>query len=190
MPDLAFIEYLSSLTGLSSDLAAALHAQLNQETYRNHQVFHSEGQAENRLWFLEEGLVRSYYFDPAGKEHTLQFFSTGEVIFSWHGFYQERTDFYLEALEPSKLWALGYNALNSLCEAFPELVDIAKVIARRRFHTDTFYSRLMTLGAEERYRQFRNLHPDIFRRIPVRLIATYLNMTRENLSKLITGDLR
>jgi CRP-like cAMP-binding protein len=190
MAALSFVGFLSSLTELSQALLSALNDSLKPELYRNHQVFHVGGQVENRLWYLEEGLVRAYYFDQAGKEHTLQFFSAGDVIFSWQGWYHEPADFYLEALETSKLVSLSYHSFADLSARFAELKTIAQIIMRRRLQTDHFYNRLMRSGAEERYRRFRSDNPGIFRRVSVRLIATHLNMTRENLSKLITHDSR
>lgn len=190
MAALRFIDFLSALTDLSEDLLTALNDSLKPELFHHHQVFHVGGQVENRIWYLEEGLVRAYYYDQKGKEHTVQFFSAGEVIFSWQGLYKEPNDCYLEALELSKLSSLHYERFHYLREHFSEMKTIALVIARRRHHLDLFYRRLMVLSAEERYRLFRHLHPDIFRKVSIRLIATQLNMTRENLSKLITGDRR
>jgi CRP-like cAMP-binding protein len=188
MTGLPFITYLSSLVQLNHDLTQELYHLLIPEIYHNRQIFHGAGQVENRLWFLEEGLVRSYYFDAAGKEHTLQFFNRGEVIFSVEGLYQERSDLYLEALEPVRVVSLSYPELFILYNRYSEVRHIARIIVRRRYQADHFYLRLMNLVAEERYRQFRKVSPEIFRRVSVKTIATHLNMTRENLSKLITHD--
>lgn len=186
----SLVDFLASLADPSSELLAELNTLIRQEFYHNHQVFQGAGQVENRLWYLPQGLVRAYYFDVSGKEHTLHFFLGGEVIFSWQGVFQEPADYYLEALEPTHLVAINYTTVESLRTRFPEFKVMANTIVRRRLLQDHFYSRLMTWSAEERYRQFRKVNPVIFQRVSVRLIATYLNMTRENLSKLISHDHR
>jgi hypothetical protein len=70
-------------------------------------------------------------------------------------------------------------------EQYEEIKILIEIFSRQRYHQELFKSRLMTWTAEERYNQFRKANPDIFKLASIRLIASYLNMTRENLSRLM-----
>ncbi|WP_198171481.1 Crp/Fnr family transcriptional regulator [Mucilaginibacter aquatilis] len=184
-----FIAYLNNLITLPAPLAGKLEQACHEEIYQPHQVIHAAGQPETRLWFLSQGFCRAYYFDHTGKEHTLAFYDAGDLIFSYEGYWQESTDRYLEALDRSVLISLRYTDLHSMLQDYPQAIKLKDIFVRRHEHLERFRKRLMTWSAEERYLQTRKLQPDLFRKTSVRLIATYLNMTRENLSRLMARDL-
>lgn len=180
-----FVDYLSKVAALSLEFTNELKDNTETEHYRAHQVFHAAGQLEQRSWFLVSGFARSYYFDQTGKEHTLNFYNENDIIFSYKGYWKETTDYYLEAVQESELLAIPYEKINPWLEQFPEMKTLTQVITRQRYHEELFHYRLMTWNAEERYHQFRKTHPEIFKKASVKLISTYLNMTRENLSRLM-----
>jgi CRP-like cAMP-binding protein len=181
----SLIGYLSAITKLSTAFIGELRSGLDQEQYKPHQIIHAAGQVENRLWYIETGFARSYYFDQSGKEHTLSFYLENEIIFSYKGFWREATDYYLEVLTPTNLISLPYESLYRLMEQHAETRTLIDVFTRQRYYQELFKSRLMTWTAAERYYQFRKANPDIFKLASIRLIASFLNMTRENLSRLM-----
>jgi len=185
----SLIGHLATMVNISPAFREAIYANLKPEYYKARQIIHSTGQIENRLWFIETGFVRTYYFDHTGKEHTLKFYSDKEIIFSYQGFYQEGTDYYIEVVSPSELFSLTYERFASFIQSFAEARTITQIFLREYHHQEIFKNRLMNLPAEERYYQFRKAHPEIFKKASARVIASYLNMTRENLSRLITRDL-
>jgi CRP-like cAMP-binding protein len=182
--DLLF-KYLLSICTLSPAFQTELRKRLREEHYRSKHIFHSQGQAEYRLWYIAQGFVRAYYFDQEGKEHTLCFYQEKEMIFSRSGYWKETSDYYIEAIENTTLYSLAYTELRELSEHYPETQTLMEVFSRRSFHQEIFRSRLLTWSAEERYKQLRKVEPTLFKRASVRLLATYLNMSRENLSRLM-----
>lgn len=189
MPISTLLELLFRITPLSLEFKRELPQVLHEENYRVHQIIHAAGQIENRLWFLETGLVRSYYFDATGKEHTLAFYTEMAVIFSYPGYWKEASDYYIEALSQVRLISLSYESLAILRSHHPEVSILTQHFMRRHHAQESYRCRLLTWAAEERYLQFRKSHPEIFRMASLRLIASYLNMTRENLSRLMGRDL-
>jgi CRP/FNR family transcriptional regulator, anaerobic regulatory protein len=179
------LSHLGSVTDLSQAFKEALLSQLKEEKIKAHQIIHASGQVESRLWYLESGFARTYYFDGTGKEHTLVFYTTNDLIFFYKGFWREAADYYLEGITESNMISLSYDSLNTLLDRFPEAWKLVTIFTRKRYYLDSFKSRLMTWSAEERYAQFRKTSPEIFRLASIRLIASYLNMTRENLSRLM-----
>lgn len=181
----SLIGHLSNLTNLTPAFIEELKAATEVESYKPHQIVHAAGQVENRLWYLVTGFARTYYFDMTGKEHTISFYSKSEIIFSYKGYWKEQTDYYLEVVTVTILIALPYETLYRLMVQYEEATTLVRIITRQRYYQELFKSRLMTWVAEERYHQFRKNYPDVFKLASVRLIASYLNMTRENLSRLM-----
>lgn len=184
-----FIQFLAGLTTLPAPLEEALAKLVVREVYKPHQIVHAAGQTESRCWFLESGLARTYYLDRSGKEHTLAFYQEGQLIWSVQGFWNEPVDYYLEVLEPSVLLAIAYASFNELTATFQATGSLVQALIRQQYNQELVKNRLLALPAEERYLQVRKNMPELFRRVSVRLIATYINMTRENLSRLMGRDL-
>jgi CRP-like cAMP-binding protein len=184
----SLIDYLSNIISLSPGFKAKLEPALKPEYYKAHQIVHALGQLENRLWYLDHGFARTYYFDQEGKEHTLRFYGHHDLIFSYKGFWKEPADYYLEVLEPSTLISLSYESLFML-SSHEEIKILMPIFIRHQYEQEQFKCRMMTWTADERYKQLRQSQPDVFRKAPVRMIASFLNMTRENLSKLMSRDL-
>src|SRR5215217_2842823 len=179
----AIIEYLSSVSVLSRALKAELQQLVVREDYKPHQVIHAAGHTENRFWFIEKGFARTYYLDSSGKEHTLSFYPENNIVWSNQGYWSEPADYYLEVLEPSVVLSVTYHMLRQLNGLYPETTGLIQDLIRQQYRQDLLKSRLLALTAEERYQQVRRTMPELFRRSSVRLIASYLNMTRENLSR-------
>ena len=179
------IEYLSSFTTLSEPFIQEITKWFKTEHYKSHQILHAPGQTENRLWFIKQGFARTYYFDRSGREHTLHFYNLKDFIFSYQGLWKESSDYYIEVLDESELLSAPYEQIMNWLDAYPEAKIISAVLSRHRYHQELFKARLMTWSAEERYVQYRKFDPDVFRKASLRLIASYLNMTRENLSRLM-----
>jgi CRP-like cAMP-binding protein len=184
----SFIDYLATLTPLPSELKEVLESSLITEHYQPHQVIHAAGQTESRAWFVASGFLRGYYFDDEGKEHTAAFYSERDLIFSYHGLSQQPADHYLEALHTSTLISLRYDQIISLNMEHREMNILFVHFLRELNRREQFRTRLLMQGAEERYRQFRKAYPSVFQQAPVRMIAAFLNMTRENLSRLISRN--
>lgn len=188
MDSVAFLERLASLTALSREFRGEIEDRLVPEVYRPHQIIHAAGQTETRLWYVVKGLVRTYELEQSGKEHTVYFFREQDLLFSYEGFWMQKTSLYIEVLEPSTLVALDYVQVNDWLNRFPEVRELAGIFMQHRYQQDQFRRWLMTQSAGERYRQLRKTDPELFRRVSVRLLATYLNMTRESLSRLMGQD--
>jgi CRP-like cAMP-binding protein len=184
----SFISFLAAITELRPAFIEGLNLHLKEEKYKAHQIIHSAGQIENRLWYLESGFARTYYFDQTGKEHTLSFFTEKQLIFSYKGYWREATDYYLEIVTDSKLISLSYESVGSLVNGFYETKFLVHAFKRQLYYVELNKSRLIALPAEDRYLHFRKSNPEIFKIASVKLIASYLNMTRENLSRLIGKD--
>lgn len=181
------IAELHKALDLSVGFQERLHALLVEETYQPHQIIDSPGNQHHRMWLLASGIVRTYYFNDQGKQLTDAFYLPGELLFFWEGYLSQQIHHYVEALQHTRALTLRYADIPAIRQ-YPEGDELIRYFIARYRATELFKSRLLSKNAEERYREFRKVYPLIFREVPLKLIASYLNMTRENLSRLISSD--
>jgi CRP-like cAMP-binding protein len=146
------------------------------------------GSIADEVFFVHEGLLRYYFNDPAddGQERTGQFFDAGIVATDAES-YLMRTpaEQNFEALEKSSVVALPRAVLNAgydqdhAIERFGRLMLEEALVGSQRRAT-----RLLVLQPEERYRRFVETRPEVARRVPQYLIASYLGLTPESLSRI------
>jgi CRP-like cAMP-binding protein len=183
---LQFLERLSAITPLSAALRDLLAESIRYEEYKAHQVLYATGQSDLKIAFIQNGLARNYYFDHEGNEHTTRFWEKGQIIFSFEGFRRKQAVEYLEVLEASTLLTITYVQVNELLVQFKEMGKIVEFVDQQYREEELFRDRLLAMPAEERYRQFRTRNPQIFRRLPLRFIASYLNISRGGLSRIMS----
>jgi CRP-like cAMP-binding protein len=182
------IGYLSNLTYLSPAFKEVLKAGLYEEHYKSRQILHGAGQVENRLWYLNTGLGRSYIYDDHERSHTLRFWNPGDVIFSYAGFLKQPSYEYIELLAESDLYAFSYENIDILMNDFSEIKKLAGHLSKIYQQNEHKRNYLHSLHTEERYSLFRKENAVIFQTVPLGIIASYLHMSRENLSRIISKD--
>jgi CRP-like cAMP-binding protein len=138
-------------------------------------------------FFVRKGLLRCYVLDEKGKEHIYMFAPAGWAIGDVEAqAFEKPSSFYVDALEDSEIIVaiegMHNNYFESLSnEAFPgEMMRLMRrvgVLQRRVIM-------LMRATAKERYDAFLKTYPDIVQRVPQKMIASYLGITPEALSKI------
>jgi CRP-like cAMP-binding protein len=179
------IKFITDHSNLSAELIADLEGRLKEEYYKTHQIIHAAGQVENRIYFLEKGMIRNYYYDHHGNEHTVRFWDTNDLLFSYQGYYSVPSYFYSEIIEASTLITLSYTSLHELDSEYPEMAILIKNMLLRYQTEEYEIQKLIALPPEERYITLRTKSPNLFKKVPARIIASYLHLTRETLTRYI-----
>jgi CRP-like cAMP-binding protein len=167
--------------GFKSDLENLLH----QEIYKNKQIVHAAGQIEQNVYLLESGFARSYYYDRKGTEHTVKFWTTGDLIFSYEGYYKVPSFYYTEFMETSNTIALSYQELSDLQKRLPETAALIRYALLKNRREEYERQNILTLPANERYNRLLEDHHVIFQKSSVKFIASYINISRETLARLM-----
>jgi len=153
---------------------------------RKRQYLLQEGDVCKYQAFVEKGMLRSYIIDEKGTEHILQFASEGWWIADLSSYLTgDSSLFNMEALEDSELLLLSKPSWDKLMEAIPGFEHYFRIIIQN--HLITTQKRLMqshTETAEEKYLKFTQTYTDCIQRVPQRMIASYLGISRETLSRL------
>jgi CRP-like cAMP-binding protein len=139
------------------------------------QVLQRKGELNTKIYFVKSGLLRSYQIDEKGKEHIFMFAPQDWTIAD--SIPPDRScNLFIDALEPSAVVVF---------EKDPELNrGELKKLRKRIWVMQERIMLLMSAPAIVRYEHFLHTYPDIVQRVPQRMIASYLGITPEALSKV------
>lgn len=144
-----------------------------------------QGDPVDALFFVGEGLLR-YYILADGVEHTGQFFDRDMFVVDVgalaHGDPASQS---IDALEPSEVVVIPRTALLAAYDAdhaFERFgrrgIEEAMAGSQRRT------ANLLQLTPEQRYARFIETRPEVARRIPLYITASYLGISPESLSRI------
>ena len=136
--------------------------------------------------YVVKGAFRSFFVDHDGKDHTIQIAIEDWFVSDFYSYItQTPATLYVEALEDSVIFQMKHDEIEKLCSANHHLSEYFRMTTEKAFA----YSRNRTLSnlsktAEERYVEFTERYPGIVQRVPQRVIASYLGISAEFLSKI------
>lgn len=178
-----FIKLLEEKTTLSSTFIEALELRLQLELYKPHQVVNAAGHIENRLYFIESGFARSYFYDQHGQQHIVRFWDKGSILFSYEGYFKVPSHYYIEIMAESRMITLGYANLYELQGCFPETSLLIKFFLLQYQEEEFQRQLLISLPTEDRYNYIRKNYNSLFSKVSSKMIASYLHMSRETLGR-------
>ena len=144
----------------------------------------SPEKVDRNVYFIEKGIARSYNLID-GKEVTAWFSKEGELIYSTNSFYGKREGYeseVIQVLENSLFYYMPIVELENLCTTNIEIANWLRLLHQNAFVE--MERRLITqlyLSAEERYNIFFMKNQDLFQRINLSYIASYLGMSHVTL---------
>ncbi|MGX9987397.1 Crp/Fnr family transcriptional regulator [Chryseobacterium sp. POL2] len=145
-----------------------------------------EGEASADRFFVETGLLRMFSIDKNGKEHVIQFAPEGWIISdSTSQLLNEKSRFYVEAIEDSEIVVLSDDFFFNLGEIYPQVAEKnQRLMLNHIKNLQNRVNALISTTAEERYMEFLKKYPNIMLRVPQWMVASYLGITPESLSRV------
>jgi len=145
-----------------------------------------EGDITRHEYFVNKGCLRTYAIDEKGQEHIIQFAIEDWWTADLGSFIsQSPADLNVQCLEDSELIQISYNDLQQLYIEIPKLERFFRIIIQNAFvAAQKRIINNLSLPAMERYIRFRDQYPKIEQRVPQYMIASYLGITKEFLSKI------
>lgn len=142
--------------------------------------------------YVVEGALRAYVVNDEGQEHTIAFAIEDWWISDYNSYiYQQPATMFVMALEDAVLLQIDFETEAKLKRANPKFETFFRITAEL---TAAFFQRRiitnLTSSAEERYEKFINQFPLIANRVPQYVLASYLGMTTEFLSKIKNNKLK
>jgi len=152
---------------------------------RKRQYLMQFGETFRHLFFVEKGMLRAYLKGEKEEEHVIQFAPEGSWIpDSFHQLEDMEATYYIDALEASDILCIDREAFQELLLSIPRLEKYFRVVMQKRLAA--LHLRVinyLTHFAEDKYKMFMQVYPDIVQRVPQHMIASYLGIKPETLSR-------
>lgn len=179
-------QYLKTNALLTDDEIAQFRARSVTKNLRKRQYLLQEGDISHYNSFVAKGCMRLYHVGENGAEHILKFAIENWWIADYES-YNSGTPSKnnVDALEDSALIQIRKSDFDELAKTIPNFGLFKARLDTRSF--DANQQRILSNisdTAEKRYENFKNKYPDIFNRVPLHMIASYLGLTRETLSRI------
>jgi len=155
-------------------------------TFRKHQYVVQAGDPAPNDHFVVKGLLKSFYVDDIGKTHILQFAMEDWWISDPQAYHNRvNATLNIDCLEDTQTLFISIDNREKLCADLKkmEYFFLKKTTAGYIALQKRILS-LMSQKADDRFAQFLHLYPSLLQRVPKSLIASYLGISRETLSRM------
>lgn len=180
------INYVSKFIDLSEEESEIFSSTFKRVKYKKRQFLTQPNFINKHKYFIIEGAIRAYVINKNGEEHTVQLAVDEWWISDYNSYiYQQPASMFVMAMEDCDVLQISFEqerrlkAINHKFETFFRIMaEKGAAFLQRRFISS------ITSSAKERYDLFREKYPQMVNRFPQYVIASYLGMTTQYLSKI------
>lgn len=145
---------------------------------------------DGEIWrincFIASGCFRLYRYGEDGTDHTLRFGVDNWWISDQESYNNETpSDYNIEALAASTVIIWTKEKWEQLIAAIPALKKFNDNLLAKSYEASQrriYY--LISYSAEKKYEEFQRTYPSVFNRVPLHMVASYIGISRETLSRL------
>ena len=179
-------EHIEKIVPLTDDEFAFVSSHFISKKYKKHQFLIQEGEPVRYHYFVVSGLLKLVYTDDTARQHIVSFAMEYWWESDFYAFYtQTEATMSLVCLEDTEVLCLTLSDYKKLCDDvqkmnrfFLEKANFGFLGAQRRIIS------WLTSNSQERYEQLLKQYPALIQRVPKSLLAAYLGVSRETLSRL------
>ena len=171
---------------LSSDEEALIVAAFQPKKLRKKQYFLEEGNVCKYVGFIVKGAMRQYSVDDKGAEHIVHLYIENYWVSDRESAVMLTPSKYnIDAWEDTELLIAKVADMLNLIEKVPSFGQMTRLMDQRSFIvSQRRLNSTISNTAEKRYEEFADNHPQFIQRFPQHLIASFLGITKETLSRI------
>jgi signal-transduction protein with cAMP-binding, CBS, and nucleotidyltransferase domain len=182
-----FFQAVSQFTSLSDNSKQALTQVLQRVQFPKGYVLVKPDTVCHYLYFIESGLTRTFYYKD-GKDVTDWISDENSFAVSIISFLTRKPDRRgIELLEPSVLYAAHHDELEALCSKYHDIEKMIRLLVSSGLvQLQQKFDNVHFVSALQRYQILMKNNPTLIQRVPLGMIASYLGITQETLSRIRT----
>lgn len=181
-----FFEHLEKKVQLNESEKELIKSFFTPKKLKKRQFLAVEGHPCAYMAFVSKGLLKAYNVDEKGNEHINQFAPEGWWTSDMNSFFSDEVSFYsIDAMEDSDILVISNKEFEELTLQIPIMDRYFRLLFQNSLITKE--RRLIssnTHNAEEKYQHILKNNPDLIKRVPQNLLASYLGLSAETLSRL------
>jgi CRP-like cAMP-binding protein len=179
-------QHFEKIISLTDDQFAYIMPHFVSRKFKKHQFIVQAGNPVEYDHFVVSGLLTASYINNGGKEHILNFAMEDWWVSDYQAYVnQARATLNIECVENTEVLCISFADKNKLCKEIHELEHFFRVKATSGYIA--LQRRILSLlndDAQTRYAQLLGQYPSLSQRVPKALLAAYLGVSRETLSRL------
>ncbi|TVZ10631.1 CRP-like cAMP-binding protein [Cellulophaga sp. RHA_52] len=179
-------DHIQNLIPLTDDEFSFVLSHFSFEKYKKNDFLIQVEDNVKYCYFVVSGLLKLVYDDTNGKQHIVSFAMEDwwESDFSAY-FTQTKAKMSLQCIEDTMVFSLSFKNYQKLLSQLPKMERffLQKSNAGYISSQNRILS-FLTSNAQQRYKQLLKQYPQLFQRAPKTLLASYLGVSRETLSRL------
>ncbi|MBA9073246.1 CRP-like cAMP-binding protein [Flavobacterium gossypii] len=181
-------QQIEKITPLTDGEFDYILSHFTPKKYKKHQFLIQEGEDVPNDFFVIEGCLKAYHVSQDGKEHILQFALPDWWICDFNAYFnQTKATLYIDCIEDTEVLCLSLYNREKLCSEMHKIEHFF----RRKSNSGyiALQQRILSMlnnNPQERYEKLLQLYPTLFQKVPKKLIASYLGVSRETLSRFST----
>ena len=162
-----------------------LRTQTQTTVYAKGELLSRQNTYNRNVYYIEKGLTRTFYFEK-GKDITTNFYSEGKSLASIDTIFNNVPTIYnIETLEESTVTFCDYKKLEELCAVSLTSANFSRfLLGNLMTQMSKRVNSLQHMTAREKYTQLLEENPNIILRAPLGMIASYLGISQETLSRI------
>ncbi|WP_036601492.1 Crp/Fnr family transcriptional regulator [Olivibacter sitiensis] len=180
-------EFINAIVPFDELEKAEIARFVEEKNYPKNFILLENGDVARHIYFMQEGLARTFSINKQGKDITHSFFMEGEFLTVGESFFNQKPSerYSIELLEDCKLQRISYQHMLLLSERIPKMEKVQnKAMLHFLLRATDRIVQLQFQSASERYHTLMEKQPQILQRAPLGHIASYLGFTQETLSRI------
>ncbi|MDC1161882.1 Crp/Fnr family transcriptional regulator [Tenacibaculum sp.] len=180
------IEYIRRYISISEVEIDTFQSYLKPKKIKKQEFLLKQGQFCKSRYYIKKGCIRLFYIDNKGNEQIIHFGIDNWWITDYESLINKTSSkLYIQAIENTELFELSQESFDELCNQLPQTEQLFRKIMEKRYiaiqkRIEFMYS----LNGAELFKTFISENPEFTQRVPQYMIASYLGMSPEFISKI------
>lgn len=179
------LDELSKRIKIDAEIELFFKEESFTKKYAKGKVLVRQDELNRKVFFMEKGLARMFYYEN-GKDITTNFYTEGKIFANFDTIFTNLpTNYNIEILEESTITFCNYEKLEELCSVSLTAANFSRfILGNMLTQMAKRMASLQYMTAKEKYRELIKENPNIILRAPLGMIASFLGISQETLSRI------